>query len=117
MLADEVGMGKTVEAISVLKIYLQNRANNKALIIVPDTLKEQWKTELLLKFNIPDGVGKDGNCVTVKPISDLQERDVLDWDFVIIDEVHRHLSNKSYYELLHSISKKSKNISGFFYSK
>lgn len=110
MLADEVGMGKTVEAISVLKIYLQNRANNKALIIVPDTLKEQWKTELLLKFNIPDGVGKDGNCVTVKPISDLQERDVLDWDFVIIDEVHRHLSNKSYYELLHSISKKSKNI-------
>ena len=110
MLADEVGMGKTIEAISVLKIYLQSRANQKALIIVPDTLKEQWKTELLLKFNIPDGIGKDGNYVTVLPISALKTIAIADWDFVIIDEVHRHLSNKSYYELLHAISKRSKNL-------
>lgn len=110
MLADEVGMGKTVEAISVLKIYLQNRAHQRALIIVPDTLKEQWKTELLLKFNIPTGTDKDGNCVTIKPISELKVQDALAWDFVIIDEVHKHLSNESHYELLHSISKQSNNI-------
>lgn len=110
ILADEVGMGKTVEAISVLKIYLQNKANNRALIIVPDTLNAQWKSELLLKFNIPDGVGKDGNCVIVKSMSDLKESDVLKWDFVIIDEVHRYLANKYYCGLLHSISINTKNI-------
>lgn len=110
MLADEVGMGKTVEAISILKIYLQNRANQKALIIVPDTLKEQWKKELLLKFNIPIGTDKDGNCVTIKSISELKAQDAIAWDFVIIDEVHRHLSNEAHYELLHNISKRSINI-------
>lgn len=41
MLADEVGMGKTIEAISVFKIYMQDRSNKTALIIVPETLKEQ----------------------------------------------------------------------------
>lgn len=110
MLADEVGMGKTVEAISILKIYLQSRANQKALIIVPDTLKEQWKKELLLKFNIPIGTDKGGNCVTIKSISELKAQDAIAWDFVIIDEVHRHLSNEAHYELLHNISKRSINI-------
>ena len=110
MLADEVGMGKTVEAISILKIYLQSRANQRALIIVPDTLKEQWKKELLLKFNIPIGTDKGGNCVTIKSISELKAQDAIAWDFVIIDEVHRHLSNEAHYELLHNISKRSINI-------
>ena len=52
MLADEVGMGKTIEAISVFKIYMQDRSEQKALVVVPETLKEQWKTELFFKFNI-----------------------------------------------------------------
>ncbi len=111
MLADEVGMGKTVEAISVLKIYLQNRAKQKALIIVPDTLKEQWKSELLLKFNISIGTNKDDNYVTVKSIEDICETDVhSEWNYTIIDEVHRYLSNKACYNLLHRISIHSKNL-------
>lgn len=111
MLADEVGMGKTIEAIAVLKIYLQNRANKNALIIVPDTLKQQWKTELLLKFNISVGLGKNGNCVEVKSITEINEIDSIQrWDFVITDEVHIHLSNEKYFGLLHSISRHSKNI-------
>lgn len=111
MLADEVGMGKTIEAISVLKIYMQNRANVNALIIVPETLREQWKTELLLKFNIPTGLGKDNNCVTVKSISEIDAADTKqNWDFVIIDEAHRYLAIKQYYSLLHSISLSAKNI-------
>ena len=50
MLADEVGMGKTVEAISVYKIFSLNKSNAKALVVVPTALKEQWKSELLLIF-------------------------------------------------------------------
>ncbi|MGX8701610.1 SNF2-related protein [Caproiciproducens sp.] len=109
MLADEVGMGKTIEAISVLKIFMKNRANINVLIIVPETLRKQWETELLLKFNIPTGLGKDNNSVTIKSISEIDAVD-MKWDFVIIDEVHRYLAIKDYYSLLHSISLSAKNI-------
>lgn len=111
MLADEVGMGKTVEAISILKIYMQNRTNFKILIIVPETLKEQWKTELLLKFGITIGIGKDNNGVYIKSISEISSRDVnKDWDFVVIDEVHRYLTDSAQYERLHAISRRTKNV-------
>lgn len=111
MLADEVGMGKTIEAISVLKIFMQNKANISALVIVPETLKEQWKTELLLKFNIAIGFRKDNNRVDIKTISELTVPDGLKkWDFVIIDEVHRYLGINNYYQILHAISKSAKNI-------
>ncbi len=111
MLADEVGMGKTIEAISVLKIFMQDKANLSTLIIVPETLKEQWKTELLLKFNISIGVGKNNNNVIIKTISELTSADgVKKWDFVIIDEVHRYLGITRYYQMLHSVSKSARNI-------
>lgn len=111
MLADEVGMGKTIEAISVLKIFMQNRTNINALIVVPETLKEQWKTELLLKFNISTDIEMDDNHVTVKSISEISAFDAgKQWDFVIIDEVHRYLANKGYYSFLHSLSLSAKNI-------
>ena len=40
MLADEVGMGKTVEAISIYKIFTLNESKTKALILVPKALKD-----------------------------------------------------------------------------
>ena len=110
MLADEVGMGKTIEAISVMKIFLQNKANMSTLFIVPETLKEQWKTELLLKFNIPIGIGKDHNSVVIKTTSELTAKDAFKaWDFVIIDEVHRYLGT-DLYKMLYAISKAACNI-------
>ena len=111
MLADEVGMGKTIEAISVYKIYTMNQSNKKALIVVPQVLKEQWISELLLKFNIPNGMGKNNNSVTVKTLQELSEKDLFtDWDFVIVDEVHKYLFSQSEYEKLHKISTLAKNI-------
>ena len=53
MLADEVGLGKTIEACSVLKIYLSNNAEKQVLITVPRALIAQWRTELLFKFGLP----------------------------------------------------------------
>ncbi len=111
MLADEVGMGKTIEAISVLKIYMQNRCNLRVMIIVPDILKEQWKTELLLKFNIGIGVGNNHNSVAIKTASEITQSDlIIPWDFVIIDEVHRYIDQNSVYAALHCISRLAKNI-------
>ena len=111
MLADEVGMGKTIEAISVFKIYMQDRSGKKSLIIVPDTLKEQWKTELFLKFNIVQGEDRNHNSVLIKSINEVNMSDqAREWDFVIVDEVHRYLTNESLYKVLHTISQKTKNI-------
>ena len=111
MLADEVGMGKTVEAISVFKIYMQDRSNKRALIIVPDTLKEQWKTELLLKFNIEQGEDRNHNFLEIKSISEINLlTQSHNWDFVVVDEVHRFLNDEFLYSVLHNISKKTKNI-------
>ena len=111
MLADEVGMGKTVEALSVLKIYLKDAANKNILLVVPEPLKEQWKTEMLLKFNMGVGPGKDDNCVTLKSISELEAADAdAAWDFVVVDEVHRCLSDRRLARLLHEISRAAENI-------
>lgn len=111
MLADEVGMGKTIEAISVFKIYMQDRSNKKALVIVPNTLKEQWKTELFLKFNVEQGSDKNHNLVTVKSVDEIKAEDKYEqWDFVIIDEVHKYLGDGAHYAVLHAISKNTKNI-------
>lgn len=111
MLADEVGMGKTIEAISVYKIFAINQSNTRALVIVPETLKVQWCSELLLKFNIPSGVGENNNLLIVKTLEEVSENDAKSsWDFVIVDEVHRYLYSDNEYRKLHLVSTNAKNL-------
>lgn len=111
MLADEVGMGKTIEAISVYKIYSMNQSNTRTLVIVPGSLKEQWISELLLKFDIPNGIGANNNSVIVKTLVELKETEISTrWDFVIVDEVHKYLFVKNNYDKLHTISSYADNI-------
>jgi SNF2 family DNA or RNA helicase len=52
LLADEVGLGKTIEAGLVLSQLWAER-KRKILIIVPPTLRKQWNRELIEKFYIP----------------------------------------------------------------
>lgn len=97
--------------IRILSITLLDRSDKKALIIVPETLKEQWITELFLKFNIEQGEDSNHNCVVVKTISEISLLDQnTSWDFVIIDEVHRYLSDSGQYESIHNISRRTRNI-------
>lgn len=111
MLADEVGMGKTIEAISVYKVFAMNQSNTKALIVIPHALKQQWRSELLLKFNISTGIGLDNNQVVVKTLDELDGREISTrWDFVIVDEVHKYIFDHNLYSKLHEISKLAKNI-------
>ena len=53
ILADEVGLGKTIEAGLILKEYLIRGLVKKALILVPASLVNQWIDELNQKFHIP----------------------------------------------------------------
>lgn len=56
MLADEVGLGKTVEACSILKILANEKKDLGVLIIVPGALASQWKNELHYKYSLDASV-------------------------------------------------------------
>lgn len=110
MLADEVGMGKTIEASAVLKLFLSNNCQKRVVIITPNFLKEQWRTELFFKFDIVQGVDFKGNCITLMTFSEFEQNYCMEeYDFVIIDEVHRLINEKNYH-LYHTLSQKTVNL-------
>lgn len=108
VLADEVGLGKTIEAGLVLCQYWAER-KRKLLIICPASLRRQWASELIEKFNLPSQVldaktfsqlQKEGvyNPLNNKSITimsfhyaaKLEEKLVAEmWDLVVIDEAHK----------------------------
>ncbi|CAN5129662.1 SNF2-related protein [soil metagenome] len=109
LLADEVGLGKTIEAGILLSQKWAER-KRKLLIIVPSNLRKQWSQELLEKFFIPSVIleSKSFNALVKNKISNpfnqennivicsyqfARSKDALlkqvSWDLVIIDEAHR----------------------------
>ncbi|MFD1426540.1 DEAD/DEAH box helicase [Kroppenstedtia sanguinis] len=100
ILADEVGLGKTIEAGLILKEYLVRGLVKNALILVPSSLVLQWTRELNQKFQIPATAQKkewmwDKFDILVASI-DTAKRDphrakVLGrhYDMLIIDEAHK----------------------------
>lgn len=111
MIADEVGLGKTIEACSVLKIYLSSNVNQRVLIAVPSALEAQWRTELLFKFGLIDGDNGNGNIISLKAVERIGESDInTTWDFLIVDEVHNYIKDRKYYVKIHSLSKNSQNV-------
>ncbi|MFI3212849.1 MAG: SNF2-related protein [Eubacteriales bacterium] len=111
MLADEVGMGKTIEAASILKVYFSRHSDINALIVVPGSLLDQWKTELFLKFDLYEGENENNNFITFAELEKASENEcVEEWDFTIVDEAHRLLKNKVYYEAFHKLSNNTSNL-------
>lgn len=109
MIADEVGMGKTIEALAVLKVFLKDNHNSQVLIIVPDALVEQWRTELAYKFKILEGRDVNNNDICLVGMSEIKYC-LSEYDFVIADEVHKYLQDQDMYITLLSLSRKTKNI-------
>ncbi|QIB66757.1 RNA polymerase-associated protein RapA [Kineobactrum salinum] len=52
LLADEVGLGKTIEAGMIVQQQLLTGRANRVLILVPQTLLHQWLVEMLRRFNL-----------------------------------------------------------------
>ena len=133
ILADEVGLGKTIEAGLVLNYVLDNGAK-KVLISLPATLRKQWEVELLEKFGrqavILDRYTVEHDRDNVKRRLEnteeisiviasydfssklIRQFPIVKWDFLIIDEAH-NLRNvfhgtkraKNLYDLTHGIPK------------
>lgn len=103
ILADEVGLGKTIEAGLILKEYIVRGLVQKVLILVPASLVLQWVRELNQKFAIPAVAQKKPhswqNAVVVASMDTAKRdphRDILlgnEYDLVIVDEAHK-LKNK-----------------------
>ena len=102
ILADEVGLGKTIEAGIILKEFLISGLAKSVLILVPPSIMYQWQDELQSKFDLnfvkqrDDRRFKDpashellimSHSSAVSPIQAnlLKKRD---WDMIIVDEAH-----------------------------
>jgi ATP-dependent helicase HepA len=115
LLADEVGLGKTIEACLILQRLLAVGKASRALILVPESLTHQWFVELLRRFNLWFSIYDEARCVALEQ-SDPGQNPFLGaqlalcsvgflaanearreqavaagWDLVIVDEAH-HLA-------------------------
>lgn len=118
ILADEVGLGKTIEAGLILKEYMIRGLVKKVLILVPASLVTQWAAELNSKFFIPAMTQRksyvwDQYDVVVSSIDTAKRqphRDIIfkqDYDLIIIDEAHKLKNNKTKnYEFVQNLKKK-----------
>jgi SNF2 family DNA or RNA helicase len=110
ILADEVGLGKTIEAGLILSELRLRGLADRALVISPAGLVEQWRDELERKFGLPTAIlsGKDrvpdahGSRPVLLASLAAARRDPLKtalagagWDLVIADEAHRLRSARS----------------------
>lgn len=108
MLADEVGLGKTIEAGLILQHRLINQLSQRVLILVPEPLMYQWLVEMLRRFNLRFSLLDETRCLACPDenpftaeqlvlcsqqfFADFPERQIqaLDagWDMVVVDEAH-----------------------------
>ncbi len=78
MLADEVGLGKTIEAGLILHHRLINGLSNRVLIIVPETLLHQWLVEMLRRFNLRFSIFDEARCLDTYAEDDMLAETVPD---------------------------------------
>jgi len=116
LLADEVGLGKTIEAGLIIHQQLVSGRAKRILIIVPESLMHQWLVEMLRRFNLKFSIFDEDRCAetagegeeATNPFSSEQlvlvnlgfitknprwydELISEDWDLMVVDEAH-HLN-------------------------
>lgn len=115
LLADEVGLGKTIEAGMVIARQIATGRASRVLVLLPDTLVYQWFVELLRRFNLSFAIYDEERCEALEQSDD--ERNPFEdeqlviadfgfleqspkraaqlleahWDLVVVDEAH-HLA-------------------------
>ncbi len=115
LLADEVGLGKTIEAGLIIHQQLLTERANRVLIIVPESLIHQWFVELLRRFNLHFSIFDADRYAAITEFESeqnpfqndqlvlcslnflMQHKSILDdvrageWDMLVVDEAH-HLN-------------------------
>ena len=112
LLADEVGLGKTIEAGLILHQQLLTERARRILIVVPETLLHQWLVEMLRRFNLAFSLFDEERALgitestgqlnpfhaeqqvlcTLEFLAEHPERHQQavagDWDLLVVDEAH-----------------------------
>ncbi|HJU41104.1 MAG TPA: RNA polymerase-associated protein RapA, partial [Tahibacter sp.] len=115
LLADEVGLGKTIEAGMVLARLIASGRAERVLVLLPEPLVYQWFVELLRRFNLQFSIFDEERCEAIElggdarnpfedeqlVITDLgflsgnpkraQQAADAGWDLLVVDEAH-HLA-------------------------
>jgi ATP-dependent helicase HepA len=115
LLADEVGLGKTIEACLIVQRLLAVGQIRRVLVLVPESLTHQWFVELLRRFNLWFSIYDEPRCQSLEQSepdknpflsaqlglasvsfladSETRREQVLaaGWDLVVVDEAH-HLA-------------------------
>ncbi|MCZ8317779.1 MAG: RNA polymerase-associated protein RapA [Lysobacteraceae bacterium] len=112
LLADEVGLGKTIEACAIAAQQIASGRVKRVLVLTPESLVNQWFVELLRRFNLPFAIYDEERCEALEmnepgrnPFEDeqcvlasvdwLSEHDKrmkqvvkAGWDLLLVDEAH-----------------------------
>lgn len=110
LLADEVGLGKTIEAGMIIHQKLLAGAAERVLIVVPETLQHQWLVEMLRRFNLRFALFDDDRYAEAQHDADnpfeteqlvicsldfvrrnkqrLEHLCEAEWDLMVVDEAH-----------------------------
>lgn len=114
LLADAVGLGKTIEAGAVLSHYVRQGLVERALVLVPAPLVAQWAGELTHHFTLRPTVAKTpadwrgalvvGSLDLAKRPDHARELCRTPWDLVIVDEAHRLKNHRTAaWQLVHQL--------------
>jgi len=138
LLADEVGLGKTIEAGLIIHRQTLTGRASRVLILVPESLVHQWFVEMLRKFNLWMNIFDEERCAAIEasnpdanPFLDdqvilcsidflaaqperIEQAREAGWDLLVVDEAH-HLewsenSSSEEYKLVESLSQKSDGL-------
>ncbi len=130
LLADEVGLGKTIEAGLILHRLVLTERVRRVLIIVPNTLCYQWFVEMFRKYNLSFSVVNEQvelekganpfedselviasfNLLAYSEIAAKMAKEA-NWDLLIVDEAHKYSDpEKPHYPLLEALSQKTPGL-------
>ncbi|MEN0038931.1 MAG: RNA polymerase-associated protein RapA [Cellvibrio sp.] len=97
LLADEVGLGKTIEAGLILHQQLMSGRVQRALIVVPASLQHQWLVEMLRRFNLAFTLLDEARCNALVGLDSVEESidyvDDFEDDVEEKNEQHGDISN------------------------
>lgn len=119
VLADEVGLGKTVEAGLVMKELLVRGLAKRVLVLTPTTLREQWEEELKDKFGetfrivMKKAEGFAGDLLIMSLAMakrNVDELARLGWDLVIVDEAHKEIRGTATQETHKKLAEKARYV-------
>jgi len=134
LIADEVGLGKTIQAGLAIAEIVRREGSPRILVLAPVALRDQWADELHQRFGLAcqpldrhrlDAIAQAGHFgdnpwrhagIWITSADFLKQPHVRDglppdpWDLVVIDEAHGVCGDSDRYELCHDVGRKARRL-------